>query len=303
MSNLKKISVFIVFIVTTLPIFAQDFPPLPELKFAEIVKKDMFQGDRWSYMESGSQNAETIICTHGIGGNSMDFRYQLHELSKQYRVVAWNAPGYMLSDQLKAENPNCKDYADAMADFLDALNLKKVYIMGNSFGTRVATCFALHYPERVIKMVYVGPSAAVYKPTPEERAKYMAFREGQIPTGGISFANNRAKALVAPNTSPALLEVVQNAMKATNKKGFLQTARYIMSEGYSPEEIGAQIKTPTLIIVGLEDKVSPLEKNGERYKKYMPNARLEIFKDIGHLPHLEMPDKVNKMTLDFFKEK
>jgi pimeloyl-ACP methyl ester carboxylesterase len=131
----------------------------------------------------------------------------------------------------------------------------------------------------------------------------MAFREGQIPTGGISFANNRAKALVGSKTSPALMEVVQNAMKATNKNGFLQTARFIMSDGYSPEEIGAQIKTPTLLIVGLEDKVSPLEKNGERLKKYMPNASLEVFKDIGHLPHLEMPEKVNNMALDFFKEK
>ena len=119
--------------------------------------------------------------------------------------------------------------------------------------------------------------------------------------GGISFANNRAKALLAPNSSPPMMEMVQNAMKETNKKGFLQKAKFIMSDGYSPEEIGAQIKTPTLLIVGLEDKVSPLAKNGERLKKYMPNAHLEVFKDIGHLPHLEIPEVVNRMTLEFFK--
>lgn len=273
-------------------------PPLPELRFTAVKNINLFKGDRWSYMEKGE--GLPIICMHGIGGNSMDFRFQLEALSKSFRVIAWNAPGYMLSDALQNENPRCEDYAAALNDFMDALGIQKAYLLGNSFGTRVATCFALHHPDRVIKMVFVGPSAAVYQPSEEERKKYLAFREAQIPTGGISFANNRASALVAPGTSKALLDLVQQHMKATNKAAFLQTARFIISEGYSPEEIGDRINIPVLLICGSEDKVSPLPKHGERYLRYLPKAEMEILEGIGHLPHLECPAKVNQWVADFF---
>ena len=69
-----------------------------------------------------------------------------------FRVVAWNAPGYILSDAFKTEWPTCQDYADALADFLAALKLDRVNIVGNSFGSRVAQCFAIHYPQRVISL-------------------------------------------------------------------------------------------------------------------------------------------------------
>ena len=96
--------------------FAQKIPALPELQFVENKNRTLLSGDRWSYMEAGSKTAPAIICMHGIGGNSMDWRYQLAGLSKKYRVIAWNAPGYMLSDDFNTDSPSPKDMADALAD-------------------------------------------------------------------------------------------------------------------------------------------------------------------------------------------
>src|SRR5262245_65515208 len=106
----------------------QGLPPLPELKFVEIGAPDKHLGDRWRYMEAGREDAPAIVLLHGVGGNCMQWRFQLAGLSHHFRVVAWNAPGYLLSDAFKTDWPTCRDFADALADFLAALKIDRVNI-------------------------------------------------------------------------------------------------------------------------------------------------------------------------------
>ena len=69
---------------------------------------------------------------HGIGANSLHWRYQLAGLADRFRLIAWNAPGYLLSDNLRAETPSCRDYADALDDLLSALGIDRFDIVANS---------------------------------------------------------------------------------------------------------------------------------------------------------------------------
>jgi pimeloyl-ACP methyl ester carboxylesterase len=284
-------------------VFAQTIPSLPEMNYAKIVDTTKFQGDRWSFMEAGSPTAPTIVMMHGIGGSSVDWRYQLNELSDTYHVIAWNAPGYMLSDGLKAEKPSRKEYADALADFLNALKLDKVYLVGNSFGSAVAQCFAYYYPERVIKMVFLGAIAGINMP-PAIIEQQWKMRKAQVADGGYSFASKRIDALLAPNPSPELVEIVRKGMRGVHPIEFLRTFNFmtniVATNEFLPAIVATKVTMPVLLISGAADAIAPVALHGDRLHKALPNSRLEILPNIGHLPHLEAPKQVNSLIREFF---
>ena len=275
-------------------------PPLPEMSFIGVTDKSKFLGDRWSYMEAGAASSPVIIAMHGYGGSSVDWRYQLHDLSDTYRVIAWNAPGYMLTDELRTNYPTAKDYADALLDFITALKLDKVYLVGNSFGSRIAQSFAYYYPDKVIKMALVGPSTGKKNIPFEERVRYTNLRYDQIKDGPYAFANKRVEALLAPNSSPELIELARKGMRGVNPGMFMKGVNFMLAEDHHPELIASKATMPILVIAGTEDKVSPIAINADPLAKNLKNVRLEIFQGVGHLPHLEAPQRVNSLIREYF---
>ena len=270
-----------------------NIPPIPELCFAEIptTSQHRYVGDRFSYMESGRRNADPVLLLHGIGGNSLYWRFQFSGLADQFRLIAWNAPGYFLTDNLRAETPSARDYADALCDFASAVGVAHFAVIANSFGTRVAQCFAHYYPGRISCAVFTGTSLLLE--SPDDRARGLAARAKMIERGGYAFGE-RAAALVGPSTSADMFALVQQVTRATNPSGFMQASRFVNGDDMPP--LGSGLTMPLLMIQGDQDGVTPAESNAARLAAAVSGARMVMFPGIGHLPEVEAPQVFNELA-------
>ena len=271
----------------------REIPPLPELRFTAIpaASRYRYTGDRFSYMEAGQSKRSPVLLLHGIGANSLHWRFQLAGLASRFRLIAWNAPGYMLSDNLRSETPSGRDYSDALDDFLKALDVAGFNIVANSFGTRVAQSFAHHYPGRIDRAIFTGTSIA-RAASPEERAQALKARAAMIERGSYAFGE-RVSALLAAAASPETIALVQQTLRATNPTGFMQAARFLAGDDTPP--LGSGLMMPLLMIQGEEDRVTPAAANAELLARAVPDAKLLMVAGCGHLPEVEAPVRVNEL--------
>ena len=116
----------------------------------------LVEGVRIGFRRAGA--GPPLVLLHGGLGDSRAWRAQLEDLSDEFTVVAWDAPGCGRS----ADPPDdfrLADYADSLAGLLDALDLHRPHVLGHSFGAGLALELCRRHPELPRSLVLAGPYA------------------------------------------------------------------------------------------------------------------------------------------------
>ncbi len=205
----------------------------------------------------GDGQSLPLVLLHGIGSNAGSFEPLMAALPASSTILAWNAPGYASSAPLTMDAPAPRDYAMALKQFLDALGLTQVVLVGHSLGALFAASFAAQEPGRVTKLALLSPALGYRVAPGMPLPPAVQARIDEIESlGPQAFAEKRAARLVHDaENKPQVLAQVRTAMAAVNKAGYAQAVRALGAGDLAADL--RRIPAPTLIAVGAQDVVTP----------------------------------------------
>lgn len=241
-------------------------------------------------------NGEPVIFLHGAGAGAVTWYPSISTISKNFQVIAPDIIGYGESD--KPDAPYDRPYfSEWLKDFLKELKISKAHIVGLSQGGAIALQFAIDNAEMVNKLVLVdsGGLGAKVSFWPLIGTIWMNSFPSTIANRFNSPYILHKPIKRDPNHSSYSIEVIKSK---GGKNAFKQGRGNAISK--IPEELLKQIENETLIIWGKDDELFPVEY-GEAAAKIIPNAKLQLIPNAGHLPLMDQPEIFNKILDDFLK--
>lgn len=243
----------------------------------------------------GEPNAPLLLCLHGIGSCADAFVAQ-QPLAERCgrRVVAWDAPGYRRSADVEPPY-GLDDWADAAAEVLNAHG-GVADVLGVSWGGVTAVRLALRHPNLVRSLVLADSS--VGSGTTPERAEAMRGRAADLDAQGhVEFCASRAPRLVSPDADQALIDRVAQTMAESVRLAGYDLACRSMADTDHTDRLG-EIDVPTLVVVGANDIVTPVER-AQVLVDGIARAELATIADAGHLANQEQPAAFNEVVAEF----
>ena len=262
---------------------------------AEVTQKSVtIFGCNIFYQEAGTGPA--VILLHGLGGDSSNWASTMTPLSEKFHVIALDQIGFGRSEK-PLINYRVGTYVDFLSAFMKELKIERASLVGNSLGGWIAAAFALAYPDKVDRLVLVDAAGFALPNDPNAVAVANALNPST--KDGLK----QILPLVFYDSKPYASDVALDLFFARKMKagdGYT-TARLIDSiirgDDVLDNKLSA-VKSPTLIVWGREDKLTPLA-GGERFKKEIPGSQLAVIDKCGHVPQVEKAAEFNRILLEF----
>lgn len=282
-----------------LPPWFEAFDRLP-------LKSVIVEGRRIAYLDQGQ--GPPVLLIHGFGGSMWQWEHQQAALAGQFRIITPDLLGAGLSDKPDIEYTPAQ-LLDFLTGFMDALQIPKAAMIGNSMGAGLAIGLALDRPTRVTALVLIDglpPNVLDHLGSPTLRRALTT----PAPSWLVSFGNWLFGGQMLESTlrefihDPALLTpaVLDRSNRNRQRPGLFRalltvsTNLPLWEQGFAPR-IGS-ISQRTLVIWGEEDRVFPVAV-GEALHRLIPGSQFIQVPNAGHIPQWEQPDAVNVQIRSF----
>jgi pimeloyl-ACP methyl ester carboxylesterase len=249
---------------------------------------------------------EPVLLIHGLGATKASFLPTIDALAPGYRVIGVDLPGFGDSDKPLFAAYDAPFFARAMAALLDALEIDRAHVVGNSMGGRVALELGLRHPNRVRRLALLAPSLSWLKPRPW--APYLRLVPAQL--GIIQPAPRLLIEMIVKQVIPGadqewtaagIDEFLRSYLTPLGRAAFYTAARNIyLEEPRGPDGLWTrlgELQPQALFVWGQKDTLVPIAF-GRHVRDALPEAQhLEL--DCGHVPQLERPDQTHDAMVRF----
>lgn len=255
------------------------------------------EGLRIAYERSGE--GPPLVLLHGyVGDGRVTWRRQIDELSDEFTVVAWDAPGAGRSSD-PPESFRLPDYADCLAGFVGALGLGQPHVAGLSLGGGLALELYRRHPTIPTSLVLAGAYAGWAGSLPPEVVEVrlrQALELAALPPDRLVRAV--LPTLFSESAPGELVDEFAAVMSEFHPAGLRAMARSFAEADL--RETLPRIDVPTLLLYGDRDVRAPLGV-AEDLHAAIPASRLVVMPGVGHVSSVEAAGRFNTEVRAFLR--
>ena len=247
------------------------------------------KGLRVNYEVKGQ--GETVVLLHGWASSLQTYRALMEQLSAKYRVIAVDFPGMGNSEEPK-EPWDVEGFADFVLAFLEQFDIKKLSLVGHSYGGRVIIKLANRALPFAIDKIVLIDSAGIKPPASKKKnARQRVYKIGKW------FLSLKPVAKLFPTALEKLKVKFGSADYAAASPMMRQCLVKAVNEDLTHLLPG--IKATTLLVWGDRDTATPL-RDAQLMEKTIPGAGLEVIPGTGHFSFVENPYLFGRIMASYF---
>lgn len=257
---------------------------------------------------------QVAILIHGLGGNKTSFFETVSALSPDYTVHAIDLPGFGSSSKPARAPYDAPWFARSVLRFMDALEIERAHLVGNSMGGRVAIELGLTAPERVLSLSLLAPSMAwrrhreLVPIVKLLRPELAAIPHNMLPRmvrrqfWSMFSQPDRLHPAVA---DVAVEEFLRTYRSRDARVAFHSSARNVyLEEPFGPNGFWTRLpalEPPAMFVWGDSDPLVP-QAFARHVRDALPDSREVVLPECGHVPQVELPEATNGLVRDFIAE-
>ncbi|MBX3291141.1 MAG: alpha/beta hydrolase [Acidobacteria bacterium] len=256
---------------------------------------------RLFYETNGEGDAVVLI--PGFASGAWSWSWQAKYLAKDLSVVTFDPRGISRSVAEAGVKVTIPQLAEDISVLLDALEIASANILGISFGGFVAQEFAVRFPERVDRLVlastsfggpnHIMPSAEVLEP--------FSAADGLNSSEKIRRHLQSAFMPEFIKEKPEEVDLFCRLREENHVPEAIYNQQLAAAYEFNIEDAVGSITARTLVVTGARDTVVP-KQNSINLASNIPNSRLEIIEEAGHMVFIEKAGEFNKLVVDFLTE-
>jgi pimeloyl-ACP methyl ester carboxylesterase len=257
---------------------------------------------------------EVAVLIHGLGGNKVSFYETASALTPDYTVHAIDLPGFGSSSKPRRAPYDPAWFARSIVRYLDAIEVDRAHLVGNSLGGRVAIEVGLSAPDRVASLSLLAPSMAWRRRrgfVPVARLLRPGLAAIPHPINGGLVRRQFWSMFARPERlHPSAADIAVSEFLATYEMpaarvAFHSAARAIyLEEPFGEDGFWSRLESlepPSLFVWGEDDPLVPIAFS-RHVAGALPDARQVVLEECGHVPQVELPEDTNAVVHDFIAD-